>query len=553
MIICGLKLTHDASIALIDGQRLIFCYEMEKLDNSPRYSTFNISLQRVREIFDRHGYRFENVDEFVIDGWTPSQKVCLDFGSGNEIIDLAEYGSFVVKQNVMEKKRFRMKSGLEYSSYLHVAGHVASAYCTSPMAGSGEDSYVLIWDGGMYPQLFYYYARTNVIENVGLLFPIIGNVYAIFSQHFGPFKTSKEVIDDLSVAGKVMAYIAKGTFRQEMIPVFQSIYKDFADRGMDFGMELASEFIRRTSKYHYPAEDILCTFHTYLEGLLVERLEAKLKKDKWRTRNLCFAGGSALNIKWNSAIRNTGLFDKVWVPPFPNDSGSSIGAACCGMIERRGCSSLEWDVFSGPALWEDFPIRGWKKKRAEVDVLALQLFLEDEPIVFLNGRAELGPRALGNRSILAPATGAYMKGLLNHIKGREEYRPVAPICLEEGAKDIFIPGTPDPYMLFDHIVRPEWKARIPAVCHIDGTARLQTVNAKENPVIYGLLCEYKKLSGTPLLCNTSANYNGKGFFPDISSAMQWGGVNYVWSANTLYQKEEKVIFPGSRSVESRPL
>jgi carbamoyltransferase len=541
MKVCGLKLTHDASIVLIDGQRLVFSYEMEKLDNSPRYSTFNINLQRVRDIFESHGYCFDDVDELVIDGWTPVQKVVADLGTGPETIELAGYGSFAINQDIMEKKMFRLRSGLEYSSYLHITGHLAAAYCSSPMARAGEDSYLLIWDGGMYPQLFYYHANTNVVENVDILFPVMGNVYAIFAQHFGPFKTGEEVVDNLSVAGKVMAYIAKGTFRKEMIPVFESSYHDCEDKGMDFAVEFANEFIRRTYKCNYPAEDILCTFHTFIEGFLVETLRAKLKRAVNRARNLCFAGGSALNIKWNSAIRSAGLFDQVWVPPFPNDSGSAIGAACCGMIGQSGCNALEWDVFAGPFLRHTLPISGWKMKPVGIDGLALQLFTENEPVVFLNGRAEIGPRALGNRSILASATSTHMKGLLNRIKGREDYRPVAPICLEEDAEEIFIPGTSDPYMLFDHYVRPEWKDRVPAVCHLDGTARLQTVNEKGNSVVYELLREYKKLSGIPLLCNTSANYNGRGFFPDISSAMQWGQVKYVWSNNILYEKEDEGV------------
>ena len=134
-----------------------------------------------------------------------------------------------------------------------------------------------------------------------------------------------------------------------------------------------------------------------------------------------------------------------------------------------------------------------------------------------------------------------MKKVLNGIKNREDYRPVAPICLEEDAKDIFEPGSRDPYMLFDHKVRPEWKERIPAICHLDGTARLQTVNEMENPVIFSLLTEYKKLSGIPLLCNTSANLNGKGFFPDIASAVQWDQVNYVWSGGAIYEKVKKTV------------
>jgi carbamoyltransferase len=108
--------------------------------------------------------------------------------------------------------------------------------------------------------------------------------------------------------------------------------------------------------------------------------------------------------------------------------------------------------------------------------------------------------------------------------------------MEEHAPRIFDPGTHDPYMLFDHYVRAEWKTRVPAICHLDGTARLQTVKAQENESIYRLIDEYYRLTGIPLLCNTSANFNGSGFFPDCESAMQWAGVNYVYCAGILYEK-----------------
>jgi carbamoyltransferase len=130
-----------------------------------------------------------------------------------------------------------------------------------------------------------------------------------------------------------------------------------------------------------------------------------------------------------------------------------------------------------------------------------------------------------------------MKEELNRAKRREAYRPVSPICLEDQAEAIFEPGTADPYMLFDHRVRPEWEQRIPAVIHLDGSARLQTMSEEYNPTVTRLLKAYHKLSGVPMLCNTSANYNGTGFFPDVASATAWGSQNevyYVWFDGTLY-------------------
>jgi carbamoyltransferase len=114
---------------------------------------------------------------------------------------------------------------------------------------------------------------------------------------------------------------------------------------------------------------------------------------------------------------------------------------------------------------------------------------------------------------------------------------VAPICLESEAVRYFDPGTPDPFMLFDHLVRPEWRDKIPAIRHLDNTARLQTISAEQNPLVHDLLALYAGYSGISLLCNTSANLNGSGFFPDANSAMEWGGVDHVWCNFMLYTKE----------------
>jgi len=545
MIICGIKLTHDGAVALIDDQQLVCCIEMEKLDNAPRYMHFNIEMDRLEQLLQQYGYSFNSIDRLVLDGWAPEEQITINLGKGNFPIKLAGYGSMVMRENILERQCFDMPgfSGLSYASYQHVAGHIAGAYCTSPFANQQEDAFVLIWDGGMYPQLFYFHHKTGSVENLGVLFMLIGNIYSIFSQHFGPYKVKEGVVNDqLSVAGKVMAYIALGELKPELLPVFRSIYDAPGQKNMQFANSFSKAFLQQVQGRNYRDEDILHTFHVFLEQLLVEKLTAKIKRYPGRQPNLCFAGGCALNIKWNSAIRNTGLFKEVWVPPFPNDSGSALGTACCEMISAGTNYALDWNVYSGPAAINNGTDAKWIAQETTVQELAQLLFEKNEPVVFLNGAAELGPRALGNRSILAPATDAAMKGVLNKIKSRESYRPVAPICLEEDAPDIFEPGIRDPYMLFDHKVRPAWKDRIPAVCHLDGTARLQTVNSTDNPVIYELLMAYKQLSGIPLLCNTSANLNGRGFFPDAASAMAWNEVNYVWCNNRLYEKTEKHSF-----------
>jgi carbamoyltransferase len=564
MIICGVKLTHDAAVALIDDGRLVFSIELEKLNNNRRYSEMP-DLALLPEILSSRGYRMEDVDRFVLDGWHGSGQAwrgdpLIARRSGDRALSLevAAYNELSLKENILARKHLagRLPIGgraYDYESYMHVAGHVLGTYCASPFARANEPSYVLVWDGGQYPRLYYVDPVRRSVQNKGHLFFFLGTIYGIMGHYFGPYaKTDAELEEDrrkqdlegyfggYSVAGKIMSYIALGAVQPDLLSELPQIHR----RELEVTNTFEHRFMRALKAHvkdkGYSDADVLLTQHTFLQGLLVSGLEQKVQKDRLSPQNFCFSGGSALNIKWNSAIRQSGLFRATWVPPFPNDSGSALGAACCEMVSQLGKTALEWSVYSGPELIVNDPAPGWRRGPCTLGDLARLLAAEGEPVVFLNGAAELGPRALGNRSIVAPATDPAMKDTLNRVKKRERFRPVAPICMEEHAPRIFDPGCHDPFMLFDHLVRDDWKSVVPAICHLDGTARLQTVSERDNPAMYELLTAYHEITGIPLLCNTSANINGSGFFPDVHSATRWGGVNYVWCGGALYEKEERV-------------
>jgi carbamoyltransferase len=548
LISLGIKLSHDSSVTLFEDNRLVRCHEMEKIDNNPRYSEFRLTRDGLSELLHGIGYEWGEVDALVVDGWhtTPFE---VELGGEAVPFEVADYGHlYDVRANPLAaSSAFGRYFEREYTSYHHIAGHIFSAYCSSPMARRGEPSFVLTWDGMSFPQLFHYDQGAR-LECLGYLFPMSGFIYTYFAANFAPYQDYRP--NDLSLAGKYMAYIAKGRKQPALLANFHAIFEKLVtkngnvtthDQMLEFERTLLVKLVFRAKASGFGDEDILTTFHHFLEEVLVRTLAARLAELDRGPRNLCYAGGCALNIKWNSAIRRSCGLAELWIPPFPNDAGSAIGTVCCELVAKHGYETIDWDVYSGPSIretaWES---PDWPSREFTVKELARLIHETQQPVIVLNGRAELGPRALGNRSIMAAPTSSEMKVTLNRIKRRESYRPVAPICVEEDAPRFFEPGTPDPYMLYDHRVRPEAAGRLPAICHLDGTARLQTVNERENPEIHALLKYYAEYSGLPILCNTSANDLGSGFFPDVRSVAEWGQVSRIWSDGTLYERTTEV-------------
>lgn len=548
MIICGIKASHDGSVALIENGHLRFCVEVEKLNNGTRYSSLG-NLQRVADILAGEGVSLADVDQFVVDGWytfgaSGSRAITLQNGDLPVELLVAPY----VESDEGPLQRYQFGNGSflgdgGYVSFNHVTNHLLGGYCSSPFAARGEDALVLVWDGGVTPMLYQVRAATREVTQVTTLLPILGSSFADFCSQFEPFSAdltglSFEQLErhHLSIAGKAMAYAGKGKGEPDAFPILDAMLADFprADRmnARTLGAKVAAN--RDELMPGMTNADIIATFQDYLGRRLADRLAVVV--ERWfpgQCPNLVLAGGCALNIKWNTLIRAGGLFSEVFTPPFPNDSGAAIGTAACESF-YRGLLALEWDVYRGPSLAAGPVPDGWQARPCDERQLAQLLHTEGEPVVVLTGRAELGPRALGNRSILAPAIDPGMKKLLNAIKKRADYRPVAPVCLEARAPEVFQPGTPDPYMLFEHRMRPGWAERVPAVVHLDGTARLQTVDDRGDSAVSRILSAYAELSGVPVLCNTSANFEGCGFFPDVTSAARWGRTRYIWSAGVLY-------------------
>jgi len=234
---------------------------------------------------------------------------------------------------------------------------------------------------------------------------------------------------------------------------------------------------------------------------------------------LCLAGGVALNCVLNARVRSRGPFKDVGVQPAAGDAGTALGAALWVDAQVKPTSGVRRStmehVFWGPAYADD-DIEALLR-RAKLSYCRMRnvpeetaaLLERDLIIGWFQGAMEFGPRALGARSILASPINPSMQDRLNDIKDREDFRPVAPVVLEEEASDWFVDARVSPFMLFVFDVKPDKAGRIPAVRHVDGTARVQTINRRQHALYYDLLRAFKRRTGVPVLVNTSFNIRGE--------------------------------------------
>lgn len=533
----GLKLTHDASVAAIREGTASAIVELEKLGR--RRFARAMGETDIELLLRSSGALTESPDLMVVDGWHADVDGQLQLPSGMKV-RVAPYAPDLQPGAAVDLPSELVATeilGRAAVSLPHALSHVYAALGSAPDQPISVD-YVLVWDGGIAPSLFR--MDGDGLTFIDTLFPIALDVYsrtAMLMPPFGPDSETAPSRDRLDVAGKVMAFIA--TAKSEGVAAAAVVADEIGDAISATGrcgIADSARLARRMANIHYgnreavnPA-DVLAGLHYALEDALLTRLNRLVPASHRAGSRLSIVGGAGLNIKWNAAIRRSGWFASVWVPPFPNDSGVAFGAAVAGRAALSGRTETVWRVHSGPAL---MPTRRRGVEASPADVAAL--LAAGEPVMVLDGRAEVGPRALGGRSILADPRNLQMRDLLNTIKNREPYRPIAPICIEEYAPDYFEPGTPDPYMVFEHRVSERGKGVIPAVVHLDGTARLQTVNHDQNPLIFEILSEFLSLTGVPVLCNTSANRSGHGFFESVEKAVRWGGVSHIYSDGRLFQ------------------
>ena len=275
----------------------------------------------------------------------------------------------------------------------------------------------------------------------------------------------------------------------------------------------------------------------------------KLAKKFTGSNNVCVAGGSFLNCNTNELIIKSDLFENQYFVPPSDDSGIAIGCAMYAATSQgHSIDNGGWMKPYGGKVYTDSEIEaalaatGYEYTKfetiEETAMAAAQMISGNKVIGWFQGASEMGPRALGNRSILANPGTAWMEEYINsEIKKREWYRPFAPSVLEEEVTNIFELDVFSPYMLVTTEVKPEWRDRIPAVTHIDGTSRYQSVNKEWNYPYYTLISKLKDLTGVPVVLNTSFNGPSE---PIVESPVD--------AINTMFREGLKAVFIGNYMI-----
>lgn len=280
--------------------------------------------------------------------------------------------------------------------------------------------------------------------------------------------------------------------------------------------EIFFENLRANKKIKLPDSfytELAYWAQSYLEKVMTDY--ATYLHNVTKSKNLCIAGGVGLNSVANKKILDATSFENIFIQPAAGDSGLAMGAALWASHQIKK-NPRKWKMtnaylgrnYSEKEIFDAVSVSGCKyQKVQDPEVTAAKLLADEKIIGWFQGKSEYGPRALGNRSILCSPIPSGMKDKLNmQVKHRESFRPFAPICLEESAGEYFELKSPSPFMLLIAKVK---KNNIPAVTHVDGTARVQTINIDQNQKVYSLIKEFQKLTGVPVVLNTSFNDSGE--------------------------------------------
>jgi carbamoyltransferase len=518
---------HDPAAALVIDGRIVAAAEEERFNRRKHgkvpvpFSTWELPENAARWCLERAGIEPDDLGA-VAYSYDPELAPTPDGPSADAVVDQQWEGLRTLF--VRRAPRFvetclpgLAPAALRYVPH-HVA-HAASAYHAAPFSssatmvldGRGESSSYLA--GVAVDGALTILATQSLPHSLGL-------VYEAVTDHLGFVRSSDEY--------KVMALASYGS--PSFIEEFRLALRTTGDGGFRTDPIALHELVPRRDP-DGPVEHA----HADLASSLQHRLEEVLLElaDWLHTQTgmpaLTMAGGVALNCVANSRIHRESSFRDVWVQPAAGDAGTALGAALW-VAHDLGDRVEPMDTAALGSAWTDEEIEAELRRAAvpferpaQVADAVGEALAGDRVVAWFQGSSEFGPRALGHRSLLADPRPVANLERLNDIKGREQFRPVAPMVTLDRAADVFEGPVPSPYMLFVHRVRDEWRDRIPTVVHVDGTARIQTVDRNAEPLMAAVIDRFAALTGVPVVVNTSLNTAGRPMVDSPRDALECFG------------------------------
>jgi carbamoyltransferase len=469
LIILGINETsHDASVSLIKNGDILFAGHAERYTKNKNDWYINNDL-----LGDALKYGFPDQIAYYEKPLLKASRLLLKGGFGDW------------KPKYMVDNMFGKRVPTKYFS--HHRSHAAAGYYTS----SFNDAVIVVLDAiGEYNTSTIWVGEGSKIKQVYKNnYPFsFGLFYSAFTKLLGLTPNQEEYI--------MMGMAAYGDWTRYYLKV-KEYFPDINKQKYNFhqGINDWNEHIGHREQF-----DIAAAVQRVYEERLVNFMAMAQKLTG--KRNLVFMGGCALNCAANTMLWR--MFDNVWIMPNPGDAGSSLGAAAAAYG-----SHINWQhPYLGHDLGGEYP----------VGAIITEL-IRNKIAAVATGRAEYGPRALGNRSILADPRDPTIKDKVNLIKKRESFRPFAPVVMEEHASKWFDMSFTSPYM--QYAVKCLQPDKIPAVVHKDGTSRVQTVNKEQHPGLYNVLSNWYVMTGVPILLNTSLNIKGQPLLNDKKDIKLW--------------------------------
>ncbi len=518
-------LFHDPAAALVIDGRPVAAAEEERFSRRKHgkrpvpFAAWELPERAAAWCLDQAGLRPEDLDAVIYsfdpDRARPADAMGLDDPWDHLRLSYAREAPGFLRAAL---------PGLDPERVRFVPHHMAHAASSAFAAPDAETSSALVLDGR--GEATSHLAARRVGDRLvplrGQELPhSLGLVYEELTEHLGFLRSSDEY--------KVMALASYGTPR--LLPELRRHVYSTGDGGFHAaGVDWAAlcPALLPGQAWSQDHADLAASAQACLEEVLLDLV--RWLHGQTGDEVLTMAGGVALNCVANSRIAREGPFRRVWVQPAAGDAGTALGGAMLHAAEFDPAPATPPPGADLGRGWSEAELEAWLKTAAvpferppDVAATVAEALAGNAVVAWFQGRAEYGPRALGHRSLLAHPGRSGNLERLNDIKGREQFRPVAPMVLADRAAELFDGPLPSPYMLFVHDVRPAWRDRIPAVVHVDGTARIQTVDPEREPLTARMLAAFERLTGLPVVVNTSLNTAGRPMVDDPRDALECFG------------------------------